>query len=206
MFSNKTKAECQSLCCADPKCRSFDHNEVSTGVNCGLSYHTKDEVGSFYKEGCQWNWNYYEVEVGGYFTLKIRKIKNIESSGNTTKLDQLKLISTRLAKDYRCEARPAPCPAAYEVAPPGGCTCEETEVCPEDWMCRDGGCEERPPACLPHPGVVETNTTCFCNLTGLTLTPEICQAEWSPLIGPDMSRYCPLIGEHLTLLVPRSMP
>ena len=32
------------------------------------------------------------------------------------------------------------------------------------------------------------------------------QAEWSSLIGPDQSRYCLLIGGHLTMLVPRSMP
>ena len=40
-------------------------------------------------------------------------------------------------------------------------------------MCQDGECKERPPACLPHPWVA-TNLSCFCNLTGLTLTPDIC--------------------------------
>ena len=32
---------------------------------------------------------------------------------------------------------------------------------------------------------------------------KVTQAEWSALIGPDLSRYCPLIGG---MLVPRSMP
>ena len=39
-------------------------------------------------------------------------------------------------------------------------------------MCEEGLCV--PPPCLPHPWVA-TNLTCSCNLTGLTVTPEICQ-------------------------------
>ena len=30
-------------------------------------------------------------------------------------------------------------------------------------------------------------------------------AQWSSLIGPDLSRYCALIGGHLTMLVPGSV-
>ena len=39
-------------------------------------------------------------------------------------------------------------------------------------MCEESLCV--PPPCLPHPWVA-TNLTCSCNLTGLTVTPEICQ-------------------------------
>ena len=36
--------------------------------------------------------------------------------------------------------------------------------------------------------------------------PKIYQAGWRPLIGPGLSRYSPLIGGHLTILAPKSMP
>ena len=32
-----------------------------------------------------------------------------------------------------------------------------------------------PPPCLPHPSVVAPGQSCSCNLTGLTLSPQICQ-------------------------------
>ena len=39
-------------------------------------------------------------------------------------------------------------------------------------MCQEDRCV--PPPCLPHPWLA-TNLTCSCNLTGVTVTPEVCQ-------------------------------
>ena len=39
-------------------------------------------------------------------------------------------------------------------------------------MCQEDRCV--PPPCLPYPWLA-TSLTCSCNLTGLTVTPEICQ-------------------------------
>ena len=41
---------------------------------------------------------------------------------------------------------------------------------------------------------------------GTVARGTLSQSEWATLIGPDMSRYWALIGGHLTMLVPRSMP
>ena len=32
------------------------------------------------------------------------------------------------------------------------------------------------------------------------------RSEWSSLIGPDPFRFCPLIGGHIAMLTPTSMP
>ena len=77
--------------------------------------------------------------------------------------------------EYSCEARPPDCPTAPSVAPAEGCSCGSKDVCLEGWMCLADECVERPPACLPHPAVVAANLSCFCNLTGLTTSPQICQ-------------------------------
>ena len=83
---------------------------------------------------------------------------------------------------YSCVVRPEECPEVPHLSPPGGCTCNQTELCPEGLMCdpslppTNSSCIERPQPCQPFPAFAGPEG-CLCNLTGLTLSPEICEED-----------------------------
>ena len=87
-----------------------------------------------------------------------------------------------MSTPYSCIPRPEDCPAVPHLSPPGDCTCNQTEVCPEGLMCdpslplSNTSCIERPQPCQPFPAFAGPEG-CLCNLTGLTVSPEICEED-----------------------------
>ena len=87
-YHDRSVQECQSLCCSDPRCRSFESRQ-SRGLNCALSFHTKSDalIGRSYKEtSCgDTDWKYHELKRsqggitgGGKYSSK--RIANIDGS------------------------------------------------------------------------------------------------------------------------------
>ena len=102
---------------------------------------------------------------------------------------------------YSCLPRPEDCPELPHLTPPGGCSCNQSELCGPDLMCdpsllpANSSCIERPPPCQPFPAVTGPEG-CFCNITDLTVSPEICEEGE----GCDETCFLPAYCDHPTAL------